>query len=228
MIVNRKGVSEQVADNIKKRIQDGVYKEGEKILGERDMALELQVSRNTVREAYKILEAYGYLTVKHGTGVFISSPEYQIQKMTEAFFVSSDQVKDFFSVRKVLEESTVKWSIENSDLEQVDQLDRIINEAKEVAKTNTNFERLAELDHKFHLTLANNSKNMVLIRIMHFLIDLLSESRMKTIQIPGRAIQSVQEHSKILEAIKQKDIVLAQRYMKEHLESVEKSITENN
>ena len=222
MIVNRKGVSEQVADNIKKRIQDGVYKEGEKILGERDMALELQVSRNTVREAY------GYLTVKHGTGVFISSPEYQIQKMTEAFFVSSDQVKDFFSVRKVLEESTVKWSIENSDLEQVNQLDRIINEAKEVAKTNTNFDRLAELDHKFHLTLANNSKNMVLIRIMHFLIDLLSESRMKTIQIPGRAIQSVQEHSKILEAIKQKDIVLAQRYMKKHLESVEKSITDNN
>jgi GntR family transcriptional repressor for pyruvate dehydrogenase complex len=51
---------------------------------------------------------------------------------------------------------------------------------------------------------------------------------MKTIQIPGRAIQSVQEHSKILEAIKQKDTVLAQRYMKEHLESVEKSITENN
>lgn len=228
MIVNRKGVSEQVADNIKKRIQDGVYKEGEKILGERDMALELQVSRNTVREAYKILEAYGYLTVKHGTGVFISSPEYQIQKMTEAFFVSSDQIKDFFSVRKVLEESTVKWSIENSDLEQVNQLDRIINEAKEVAKNNTNFDRLAELDHEFHLTLANNSNNMVLIRIMHFLIDLLSESRMKTIQIPGRAIQSVQEHSKILEAIKQKDTVLAQRYMKEHLESVEKSITENN
>lgn len=49
------------------------------------MGMELSVSRNTVREAYKILEAYGYLTAKHGTGVFVASPEQQIQKMTEAF-----------------------------------------------------------------------------------------------------------------------------------------------
>ena len=62
---------------------------------------------------------------------------------------------------------------------------------------------------------------------MNYLIDLLSESRNKTIQIPGRALQSVQEHTKILQAIKQKNPDLAQHCMKEHLESVERSITEN-
>lgn len=227
MQFNRKGVSEQVADSIKRKIQDGEYKVGEKIPGERDMAIELSVSRNTVREAYKILEAYGYLTIKHGTGVFIASPEQQIQKMTASFFVSSDQTKDFFAVRRILEEWTVKWSIENSTTEQFNELDKIIAEAKEVSEaTPCNFERLAALDHQFHLTLTNNSKNVVLIRIMDFLIDLLSEARIKTAQIPGRAIQSVEEHYKIVEAMKKKDIPLAQRYMKEHLESVEHSITD--
>lgn len=227
MEFNRKGVSEQVADSIKKKIHDGVFTAGQRIPGERDMALELSVSRNTVREAYKILEAYGYLTAKHGTGVFVASPEQQIQKMAEAFFVSTDQIKDFFAVRKVLEESTVKWAIENSDTDDFNELEEIVKEANEAAKKNDH-DRLSDLDHKFHLTITNYSKNMVLIRIMYYLIDLLSESRTKSVQIPGRAIQSVKEHSKILEAIKKKDVTQAQKNMREHLESVERSITNNN
>lgn len=226
MMINRKGISEQVADIIKKKIQDGEYKAGDRIPGEREMGLALSVSRNTVREAYKILEAYGYIIAKHGTGVFVSSSEDQIRKMTESFFVSSDQIKDFFSVRKILEEATVKLSIEHSNVKQFHELEQIITEAEEILKDGIVSDRLAELDHNFHMTLANNSNNVVLIRIMHFLIDLLSETREKSIQIPGRAIQSVQEHSNILEAMKQKNIPLAQQYMREHLESVEQSITE--
>lgn len=224
MQLNRKGISEQVADSIKRRIQNGEYKVGDKIPGEREMGTELSVSRNTVREAYKILEAYGYLTVKHGIGVFVASPEHLIQKMTEAFFVTSDQIKDFFAVRKILEEWTVKWAIENSCDDQFNELEQIVNEANDILAGEIDYNRLAELDHKFHITLANNSKNEVLVRIMNFLIDLLSESRNKSIQIPGRVNQSVQEHSKILQAIKQKNITVAQQLMKEHLDSVEHSL----
>lgn len=227
MQLNRKGISEQVADSIKKKIQDGDYNVGDKILGEREMSMELSVSRNTVREAYKILEAYGYLKAKHGTGVFVASPEQQIKKMVESFFVSSDQINDFFAVRKILEEWTVKWAIENSNDDQFIELEKIIKEAYEIIDGKNNFDELAELDHKFHMTLAKKSKNVVLIRIMNFLIDLLSESRSKSIQIHGRALQSVEEHTKIIRAMKQRDINLAQQYMKEHLDSVEHSITQN-
>jgi GntR family transcriptional repressor for pyruvate dehydrogenase complex len=62
---------------------------------------------------------------------------------------------------------------------------------------------------------------------MHFLIDLLSESRTKSINIPGRALKSVQEHERILEAIKQNNIELAQERMIDHIESVECSISQN-
>ncbi|MCM3568541.1 FadR/GntR family transcriptional regulator [Neobacillus mesonae] len=226
---NRKGISEQVADTIKAKIHAGEYEVGERIPGERDMGIELSVSRNTVREAYKILEAYGYLTVKHGTGVFVASPEHQIQKMTEAFFVSSSHIKDFFSVRKILEEWTVKWAIDNAENDEFNELEQVVAEAQEiVSSADIDYNRLAELDHKFHMTLANKSHNVVLINIMNYLIDLLSESRNKSIQIPGRAIQSIKEHAKILQAIKQKDAKLAQVYMTEHIESVEHSISETS
>ncbi|SDN39833.1 FadR/GntR family transcriptional regulator [Bacillus sp. OK048] len=223
--INRKGISEQVADTIKKMIHEGKYKVGDKIPGEREFAAELEVSRNTVREAYKILEAYGYITAKHGTGVFVASPEQQILKMTESFFISTDQIKDFFSVRKILEENTVQWAIENSTTEQIHELDEIIKQAESVINKEVDYKRLSELDHKFHLALANSSQNVVLIRIMHNLIDLLSESRMHSIQIPGRAIKSVEEHSNILNAIKIKDIALAKKCMSEHLDSVQRSMT---
>lgn len=220
--LNRKGISEQVADSIKKKIQEGKYIVGDRIPGEREMASELEVSRNTVREAYKILEAYGYITAKHGTGVFVASPEQQIHKMTESFFVSTDQIKDFFAVRKLLEEGTVSWSIQNSN--EFNELDEIVSESKEIINGEIDYKRLSELDHNFHLALANRSQNIVLIRIMHNLIDLLSESRMKSAQIPGRAIQSVEEHIKILDAIKKRDVALAKEHIVNHLESVERSI----
>lgn len=225
--INRKGISEQVADTIKKMIHEGKYNVGDRIPGEREFAAELEVSRNTVREAYKILEAYGYITAKHGTGVFVASPEQQISKMTESFFISTDQIKDFFAVRKILEENTVQWAIENSTSEQLNQLDEIVKEAEIVISGEVDYKRLSELDHKFHLTLANSTQNVVLIRIMHNLIDLLSESRMRSVQIPGRAIKSVEEHSNILNAIKIKDIALAKKYMSEHLNSVQRSMTNN-
>ncbi|MBD1380600.1 FadR/GntR family transcriptional regulator [Metabacillus arenae] len=223
---DRKGISEQVADHIKQVIQDGKYKVGEKIPGEREMAAELEVSRNTVREAYKILEAYGYVIARHGTGVFVASEEEQIRKMTGSFFVTSDQVKDLFAVRKILEDSTVEWAILNSSEQEIEELSRIVFQAKNAANAAVvDFQQLSELDHKFHLVLAKMAQNSVLNRIMHNLIDLLGKSRMQSIQIPGRAIQSIEEHEEIVKAIKTKNISDAKKHMTHHLESVEESIT---
>ncbi|WP_408011133.1 FadR/GntR family transcriptional regulator [Pseudalkalibacillus sp. A8] len=225
--LERRGISEKVADHIKKLILDKKYEVNQKLPGEREMATILKVSRNTVREAYKILEAYGYITIKHGIGIFVASEEQQIRKMTSFFFVSSDQVKDLFAIRKILENNAVVWAIENASSVQVKELTEIIEKAKSIASQGKDYLELARLDHKFHLTLAHMSQNSVLIRIMHNLIDLLEESRMQVIKIPGRPVKSVDEHVNILKAIKGRDVDAAKHFMSIHLESVEKSIMEN-
>ncbi|MBM7554469.1 FadR/GntR family transcriptional regulator [Thalassobacillus pellis] len=225
--LERKGISERAADHIKQMILDGKYEVDQKLPGEREMALNLKVSRNTVREAYKILEAYGYVRIKHGTGIFVASEEQQIRKMTAFFFVSTDRIKDLFAIRKVLERNAVAWAIENASEEQIDKLAEIVEEAKKVASQGKDYATLAKLDHQFHLSLADISQNSVLIRIMHNLIDLLEESRMQVIQIPGRPVKSVDQHEDIVNAIKAKEVSLAQDYMEKHLESVETSIMEN-
>ncbi|WAA09009.1 FadR/GntR family transcriptional regulator [Fervidibacillus albus] len=221
--LERKGVSEKVADNIKELIQQGKYTEGQKIPGEREMAQKLNVSRNTVREAYKILEACGFVTIKHGNGVYVASEEEQIRKMTSAFFTSTDQIKDLFAVRKVLENSSVEWAIKYGKKEEIEKLVQIVEQSK---KSTNDYQKLSDLDLEFHLSLANMSRNSVLIRIMHHLIDLLEGSRLQSINIPGRPVQSIKEHEMIVEAIKRGNVVDAQNCMSFHLDSVKKSIME--
>lgn len=222
----KKGISEKVADYIKEQIRLGVYPEGDKIPSERDMAISLDVSRNTVGEAYKILEAYGYLKAEHGRGVFIASEAEQIRKMTDAFFVSGDQINDLYAVRLVLEEAVVEWAVLNGTDEQIAALDSIVNDAIAAVKDDSNSADVANYDLRFHLCLAEMSKNEVANRIMHHLIDLLAKARTQSMQIPKRAEQSVQEHSVIVEAIKNRDVDGAKKAMRHHIESIDKSVRE--
>lgn len=221
-----KGISERVAEYIKEKIYNGTYQSGERLLAEREMAEQLGVSRNTIRESYKILEAYGYLKAEHGKGFYITSESEQIRKMTESFIVNTSQIKDLFNIRKVLEEATVVWAIENGTVEHLSELESIIKKANHAITHRKNVVELAEYDLQFHLCLAEMSGNEVAHRIMHHLIDLLAQVRSKSINIPNRAKQSVAEHEQILAAIKDRNVELAKQLMKEHLVSVESAIAE--
>lgn len=223
---NQKGISEKVADFIKEQIWNGKFKVGERIPGERDMAVELEVSRNTVREAYKILEAYGYLTARHGSGFFIASEAEQIRKMTEGFIVSNSQINDLYDVRRLIEEGIVKWAAINRTEEQIRKLEKIVLDSMKIASEGNDPLELAEYDSKFHLYLAEMSGNEIINRIMYHLIDLLAKVRTQSIQIPNRAKQSVLEHERILQAIKEGNEYKAKQLMIEHLESVENSMKE--
>jgi len=63
----------QVIDRLKKDIQEGVYKEKEKLPSEADLAKKLGVSRSTLREALRILEDENVIVRRHGVGTFVNS-----------------------------------------------------------------------------------------------------------------------------------------------------------
>lgn len=225
--VERTSVSNTIADYIKSLIDEGKFKEGDKIPGEREMSQLLNVSRNSIREAYKILAAVGYLEIKHGNGVFITDDETKIRAITSSFFLKKDNITELFQIRKVLETSAIKWAIQNKDIETTEELKSLLSYLREHKNNSISIEELALLDQKFHLLITKMANNSVLIRIMTSLIDLLNESRLKSIHIPGRVDLSVQEHIKIAEAILEENVIKAKKQMLYHLESVEKSLLLN-
>ncbi|MED3573354.1 GntR family transcriptional regulator [Cytobacillus praedii] len=63
----------QVIDHLKQDIENGIYKEREKLPSEFDLAKQLGVSRATLREALRILEEENVIIRRHGVGTFVNA-----------------------------------------------------------------------------------------------------------------------------------------------------------
>lgn len=69
---NRKPLYEQIVDNYKEQIINGLLKSDEKMPSVRDLAKELTINPNTIQKAYRELEYQGYIYSVKGRGTFIS------------------------------------------------------------------------------------------------------------------------------------------------------------
>lgn len=225
--LGHKSISNTVADYIKDLIDDEKFQAGEKIPSEREMCKKLNVSRNSIREAYKILDARGYLKIKHGDGVYVANYEDNIQNVTKNVFLKNDRVVELFTIRKVLETTAVKLAMNNLHEKELKELRYLLEYIKQTLKEEIPFEELSTLDEKFHLTITRISGNSILLRIMMSLISLIGETRFETLKIPGRMELSSKQHIKILKAMLKGDKDLSEKYMFEHLDSVENSILSN-
>lgn len=217
-------ISKKVVDHVKNLIINRKLKSGEKLPPEREMAHMLNVSRNTIRESYKILTALGYVQTKHGQGVFVSDGKTILEQFASTFFIENDQLRELFAIRKLLETQSVGWAAEKATEEQIKELQNIMEHAYSLAEEDNNCLTVAKADQEFHLLLAEMSGNSILIRIMFNLTDLLAESRRETMEIPGRVFDSLKEHTEIVKAVSDRNADQAKEQMLIHLNSVESAL----
>lgn len=222
---------EKVVDYIRELILDNKLEPGDKLPSERKLAEMMEVSRPTIREAYKLLSAMGFLKIQHGTGVFVADPDERIDNWASLLFLKNDTIHELFEVRKVLESESAAWATERATQEALDTiLENSIN-VYEFVK-NEHFEStvlkeqyLFESDQKFHTLIAEAAGNTVGLRVMNNLIDLLIKSRLRSMKIPGRVEQSLLEHIEIAKALVARDKHLAKEKMRQHLDSVHLDIS---
>jgi len=221
-------VYEKVLAELKKGIMHGDLKPGDKLPSERELAVILGVSRTSLREALKLLEASGVVTIKHGQGVFIAnndSDEY-MQKFISHMFIDEKKIEELFQIRKIIETEAAVWACQNGTNEQLKKIYDLIQETLNAIENNTRGDVLAILvkqDGKFHQLVAEAANNSVLENIMNSLLDVLADSRAKAIS-KNRQAKSLQEHMKVAEALLERDEEKARKSMLEHLETVEKDI----
>ncbi|KKM10477.1 hypothetical protein SY88_12285 [Clostridiales bacterium PH28_bin88] len=224
----RSSTYEKIMSSIKASIFKGELKPGEKLPPERELAVMMGVSRTSLREALKLLAAMGLVTIKHGQGVFITEqdPDAYLKRFAESILLQRDTVADLFQIRKVLECKAAAWAAQKATGEQVKQLIDQVDKAQKMiqSKENVRLAFLAEHDAKFHNAVAEATQNQVLVRVMEHLLDLLTDSRAHSLAIPGRALQSVQEHAHVAKCIAGKDLEGAEKAMLNHLLSVEEAL----
>jgi GntR family transcriptional repressor for pyruvate dehydrogenase complex len=200
------------------RIEQEVWKAGQKLPSLAALAKEFEVGVSTVREGLRILENKGYLLIEHGRGMFVRSPNQW--KRDSSLDLTQLPVGDLFSLlefRGVLEPEMAALAAERGS---PGQIRNIKHAASHMIDNLAKGEDYYSSDIAFHEYIAEACSNEIMAAVMKGISDLLLESRRKTTRIPGSADRAAHFHMLIALAIEQRNGQLAKDMMKAHLQDV--------
>ena len=210
---------EEVAAQIWQRITDGELQPGDRLLPAHTLAREFGVSRTVIREAIHSLRSRGLVTVKHGSGVFVSEPTSDTvsEMLSTLFRFRGSSAYDLHEAREILEVEIAALAAERaSEQDKAELRDTLawMDRARESPR------EYVELDLMFHGILARATRNEIFLVLLEPLVDLLRQSRMKAAQAPSGVEMSFRGHQAIYECVKRGDSAAARVAMSEHLTRV--------
>lgn len=210
----------EIAAQIQRLIADGRLRPGDKLPPERELAELFGVSRGSVRDAIRVLEMQGLVEPRHGDGTVVREIPIDrlVRPLAAALSASKDLVAELFDMRKMLEPPLARAAALRATAEDVRALEEIVERQ---ARRVQGGEVAIEEDNEFHYRLAAAAKNQVVLRTMDILMELLRDSRVRSLQSPGRAEKSLDGHRRILSAVRRGDPDLAVEAMRLHVEEIE-------
>ncbi len=218
--VRKRRVFEDVARQIQRLIIDGVLKPGELLPPERQLAERLGVSRTSVRDAIRTLELTGLVVARHGEGNVVAdvSPDTLVAPLATLLLQKRKLVAELLDVRKILEPALAARAAVHASAEQVAHLEDVLRRQAEKAARG---ESTVEEDSEFHYTVALAAGTSVVRKLLDVLMDLLRETRARSLQVEGRLQRSLAGHRHVLQAIRRHDAAEAERAVRQHLEEIE-------
>jgi len=218
---------EEISDQIRALIYSGIFKPGDKLPPERELASQFKSGRMVVREALRTLEHSGLIYIKQGSlgGTFIKSADTK---------VITRSISDMITIGNVsLQELTeARLGIEMVILESA--ITRINNDDLGLLAKNIDFSEEQILkgkrpldDHlNFHLLLAKSSKNTLFEMIIESIMT-VTKSFLLTVKPDAKYLNRVLNyHKEIYKALKEKKLNIAKEKMGEHLLDANKKLSE--
>jgi GntR family transcriptional regulator, transcriptional repressor for pyruvate dehydrogenase complex len=221
-VVRRNKVYEEVAKQIERLILKKL-KPGDKLPSERELAEMLQVSRSSIRDAIRSLELVGLVEPRQGAGTIVReiSAESLVSSFSDALKGRQEQVSELLDFRKMLEPSLAARAATRASAEEISEMEEILQRQEE--KQRQGDAAIAE-DAEFHYNVALASGNRVVLKVLDILMDLLRETRERSLQVEGRPQKSLAGHRRILAAIKRHDAEGAKAAMRRHIEDIEEIV----
>jgi GntR family transcriptional regulator, transcriptional repressor for pyruvate dehydrogenase complex len=216
-------IYEEIVRQVRTMIAEGRLKSGDRLPPERELAEKFVVSRTSVREALRALESLGLIEIRAGEGTFVrkGSVEALIEPLALVMLSEREAIGELFEARRLLEPAIAGLAARRATPEEIADMTRILEaQAQEIAGGRTG---LAQ-DAAFHAAIASAAHNRVITRIVHAIMDLLSQSREESLNTPGRPTRSHQDHRRVLDAIARRDADDAARAMLAHVAAVERLV----
>jgi len=217
--VDNRRLYQQVADRIRDVIQEGAFGVGARLPSERELALQLGVSRPSLREALIALEIDGRIEIRMGSGLYVCAPPVAAERSTPAL---GESPIELMQARAALEGAVITLAtarLTPAGLARVG--DSLAAMKREHARGRTP----VDADRRFHLGIAEMTGNTVLVRMVGELFDGRHgplPSRMSGRSETAHTWRSaLVEHERIFRALESRDPQAAAAAMCTHLRASE-------
>ncbi|MBU6960494.1 FadR family transcriptional regulator [Pseudomonas sp. CVAP len=212
-----RAVPEVALHAIRKLITEQGFGPGDVLPSQRDLALQLGVSRASLREALSSLSALGVISVQPGKGVFVQAvePSPAVSGVSWPFAAQASPV-DIFQLRYALEGFAAGLAAVTLSADELDALEDNVTAMRDELRAG-DFDAAARLDFEFHRRMLLASGNQAMLSILTASAELFLESQKLPFIRAERAMETWQEHRKILRALARRSSGAAQKAMQEHV-----------
>jgi GntR family transcriptional regulator, transcriptional repressor for pyruvate dehydrogenase complex len=212
------GSADQVVAYVRALIDRGALRPGDRLPAERDLAVQIGVSRPTVRAGLHALAAMGVVKSRHGSGTYIPTgpPALGSEPLSFLAALHGFTREEMYETRRVLEVSAAGMAAERATPEQLASM------AEEVASLFAMMHephRFLVHDIDFHRSVAAASGNPILATLIEMVSALYYEVRRKTAERASASNlhDAAHAHRRIYQAIRARDADGARRAMHDHL-----------
>jgi len=215
---------ERLSVDLSEKIAGGVYAVGQRLPAERHLAQAYSVSRPTVREALIALELDGLVEVRVGSGVYVAAREPRGGNASEADIGPFELLE----ARRGIEGEACALAAARITEEELGELARLVGEMQEENKRDVAMSE--DADRRFHMLIAEATQNSAMKLAVEMLWDARARSpQYKLLSSKAQAAglkPRIDEHSAILNALRERNPDNAREAMRVHISRVLESLLE--
>lgn len=213
-------VSQVIVDQVKMLLRQGKLSPGDRLPSERDLCQRFGVSRVTVREALRVLEASGLVEIRVGArgGAFVSSPSRERlgEGLADLMTLAPLTPAHVTEARRVIEVGILPLVIERATEGDIAELRRMVEEAYAALKRD---EYTMAFSASFHVAISACAHNPAIESLVQsFHGPMLLSMRQAQLVAPAMGERGTDEHAALVDAIERRDLDAATKVMTTHLD----------
>jgi GntR family transcriptional repressor for pyruvate dehydrogenase complex len=217
--VRKRKLSDAVIKEIRRMIQNGELKIGQKLPDHTQFAKHLQVSRTTLREALHTLYLLGVIRQRSGSGTVLMGgiPARYEESFLQPQFEGSESVRELLEARKIMEIGAMELSAKNATEDEIDRMGAIIEEMRQTLEEGRTDDFIKK-DLEFHFEITKATHNRFLIKIFENLSSFTEQFMFAGFRVaPGTMKPSLEQHGRIFKGLKKRDGKAARQEMEKHV-----------
>lgn len=196
-------------------IEDGQLKPEDQLPSEQELTQLFGVSRPTVREAIRSLVSRNVLKVVHGRGTYVAeNPGVKPDPLGLNTVPPEALLHSLAETRLIFEPGVARLAAENADDDDLEAIKTNLRTMEQIVRDH-NISMSIELE--FHRKIANASKNVVIMRVIPIIMESIIRTYEQARRTSGEHATALEEHRRIVEAIRRGAGIEAEQAMREHL-----------